>query len=151
MKTLLFLISLFWVFVANSHEEPEGAPNVGAAKGVTEFNKQLGFKISDKAEKRLGIKFRKLQYGGPWSIEPESIVHLRNETGVYRRSNGWISYVVVKTDPKQKSMRSITSKHLHAGDEVAVHGAVFLRMIDSDLSTESAESDEDAREKGEEQ
>ncbi len=93
------------------------------------------FKISDKAAAHMGIRFERLVGPGPWQIPKEAIVKVRLTEGVYRRIDGEITFVIVK-----KANASITSSDLEAGDEVAVAGAPFLRMAETDLNSETVDA-----------
>lgn len=121
-------------------EESSAAGQFGPGLAVTDFSKEDGYKMSDRALKKLGIGFKALQGKGPWSLPAEALVHIKQSTGVYRRYEGWITLVLVNVKSRKDGMVVLESIDLQAGDEVAVSGAIFLRMTDSDLNSETVDS-----------
>lgn len=134
--------------VASPQSEPAKAENAEAAesnrfgpgKAVEAFDKEEGFKISDKAAKSLGVKFTPIANKGPWRLPIASIVHMKQSVAVYRRFGGWISMVLVKINSRENGFVEIQSADLEPGDEVAVSGVSFLRMTDADLNSGTVDS-----------
>lgn len=112
----------------------------GPGKAVEAFDKEEGFKISDKAAISLGVKFTPLANKGPWRVPISSIVHMKQSVAVYRRFEGWISMVLVKINTRENGFVEIQSVDLEPGDEVAISGVSFLRMTDADLNSGTVDS-----------
>ena len=146
MKSILvlFFINLVTVtaFAGGEHSEaPSAAPErVGPGKAVEAFNKEDGFKLSEKAMKSLGVSFETIQGAGPWRVPKKSIVRIKQSTGIYRRYDGWISLVLVKIIKEENGTTLIQSEDLEANDEVAITGSQYLRMTDSDLNAGTVDS-----------
>ncbi len=136
MKTITTLLLVLFPLMALS-EESETPSRSGAHFAVTEFKKEEGFKLSEEALKTLGVDFQTLKGTSNWSLPSDAIVHLKHTSGVYRRLDGWITYVIVKIQKKSRDIVSITSEDLQPGDEVATKGTQFLRMTEVDLNTDT--------------
>lgn len=136
--TLLFLTAAQVTFA--SGEAPADNSRFGAGKAIEAFDKEQGFKMSEKALKSLGVQFSPLHGSGPWLVPQTAIVHMKQSAGIYRRFEGWISLVLVKTEKNQNGIVSIRSEDLEAEDEVAISGSAFLRMTDADLNAGTVDS-----------
>lgn len=112
----------------------------GPNMAVTDFNKEDGFKMSEKALGKLKVKFAKIQGVHSWTIPEESLVRVKQSLGVYRRLDGWITFILVKVSQKSSGVVAITSGDLENGDEVAITGVNFLRMTDADLNSATVDS-----------
>ncbi len=112
----------------------------GPNMAITDFNKEDGFKMSDKALNKLKIKFAKIQGVNSWTIPEEAIVKIKQSTGVYRRLDGWVTFVLVKVSQRSSGVVNITSADLENGDEVAITGVNYLRMTDADLNSDTVDS-----------
>ncbi len=137
-----FIISVLLpltVMASGAHEAPEGA-NFGPGMAVTDFNEEDGFKMSEKALENLEINFQVVKGNGPWKVPESAIMHLKQSTGVYRRYNGWISFILVTVLEKSNGQVTIKSQDLQSEDELAVSGVTFLRMTDADLSSKTVDS-----------
>lgn len=123
-----------------SEEKAETKPSrTGGHFAVTEFNKEDGFKLSEQALKTLDIKFQALKGEKIWTVPSTAIVHLKHTSGVYRRYDGWISYVLVSVTKRNENDVQITSSDLESGDEIATTGTHFLRMTEVDLNTDTVD------------
>jgi len=140
LAILISVIIPVAAFSSEGGEESEGATNFGEGKAVTAFGKEEGFKLSQKAMQNLGVEFSTVKTDGPWTVPSGAIVHLKQSSGVYRKVDGWISFVLVKVVNKAGATVSIQSADLQAGDEVAIRGATFLRMTDADLNAGTVDS-----------
>lgn len=98
------------------------------------------FKISDKSLDHLGVKFQKLENPGPWTIPSDSLVKIKLTEGVYRRYDGEITFVIVNKSGEENNHVLIESPDLEPGDEVAISGAMFLRMAETDLNSETVDN-----------
>ena len=98
------------------------------------------FKVSEKSLNHLGVMFQKLEGLGPWTIPESSLVRIKLTQGVYRRFEGEITYVIVKATVGKKGEIVIQSEDLEPGDEVAITGAKYLRMAETDLNSETVDN-----------
>ncbi len=142
---IMFLIlATSWapsVFADGDNAAPKGEPKFKEGSAVTAFDPQEGFKLTDPSLSSLGVNFKKLAGGaGPWTVPKAALVRIKHTTGIYRRVEGWISFVLVEAQSKSSGETSIRSDDLQAGDEVAVEGASFLRMTEADLNSDTVDS-----------
>jgi hypothetical protein len=135
----LFFLFITQIVFANG-ETAVDAGRFGPGKAVESFDKEQGFKMSDKALSSLGVKFSKLDGQGPWFVPKSAIVHMKQSAGVYRRYDGWISLVLVKIERQQNDLVAIRSEDLEESDEVSIRGSAFLRMTDADLNAGTVDS-----------
>lgn len=144
MKQLILVLILsaysLNAFTSDDHGAAEGPANFGDGKAVTAFDKEEGFQLSDKAMKNLRVKFIDIKGNGPWTIPSEALVRVKQSTGVYRRYEKWISFVLVKVISKNEKISQVTSEDLQSGDEIATSGANYLRMTDADLNSGTVDS-----------
>lgn len=98
------------------------------------------FKISEKSLQHMGISFEALKETKLWLIPVEALVKIKLSNGVYRRYQNEITYVLVKVHSHNGKTVTISSEDLEAGDEVAVKGAQFLRMAETDLNSETVDN-----------
>lgn len=112
----------------------------GPGKAIEAFDKEQGFKLSEKAIKNLGVKFESLKGPGPWRVPTRALVHIKQSQGIYRRFDGWISLVLVKVVRNEGASAFIRSEDLEPDDEIAAAGSQFLRMTDSDLNAGTVDS-----------
>lgn len=127
MKTI-FIFSLF-LFAHVSQAVPAGT------KG-----KDGHFKVSEKSLNHLGVKFSLLSGSAPWTISKSALVRIKLTQGVYRRFEGELTYVIVKVVQEKNDEVKMHSEDLEAGDEVAITGAKYLRMAETDLNSETVDN-----------
>lgn len=127
MKTILILIILFNV-------------SASLASPAATKNEDGTFKLSDKSIQQMGIHFTKLEKVSPWVIPEESLVKVKFTTGVYRRYEGDITFVIVKILKKEGKSLVIESQDLETGDEVAISGTNYLRLTEADLNSDTVDS-----------
>ncbi|RYZ93091.1 MAG: hypothetical protein EOP06_02170 [Proteobacteria bacterium] len=142
IKNLALVVVLVGLTVGAGaeEEEKEASARFGEGKAIEAFDKEQGFKLSEKAQKNLGVEFMKVHGSGPWKIPKDALVKLKQSTGIYRLYDGFISMVLVKVSREAGADIYITSADLEDGDEVAFRGATFLRMTDADLNTGTVDS-----------
>lgn len=116
------------------------ASRVGPAFAVTSFDKEEGFKMSTQALLNLGVRFATLQGSGPFVVPKDTLIRIKHSTGVYRRFEGWIGFVLVQVRSQDGKTARIVSEDLQPGDEVAVSGASFLRLTEADLNADTVDS-----------
>lgn len=112
----------------------------GLNMAITDFTKEDGFKMSEKALDKLKVKFAKIEGEKSWALPEEALVRIKQSTGVYRRLDGWITLVLVKVSERKSGVMKITSADLENGDEVAITGVSYLRMADADLNSDTVDS-----------
>lgn len=120
------------------HAAPKGVSRFGENSAVTAFDAEEGFKMSPSSLQTLGVRFAKLEGQGPWAVSKNALVHIKHTSGVYRRVDGWITFVLVQAATKNGALK-IESEDLQSGDEVAVEGAAFLRMTEADLNSDTVD------------
>ena len=107
---------------------------------VMAFNKEDGFKLSNRAMSNLGVGFTNIKGNGPWILPKLALVKIKHSIGVYRRWDGWISMVLVNVVGQTKETVTIKSIDLEAQDEVAITGVPFLRMTEADLNSDTVDA-----------
>ncbi|WP_413560353.1 hypothetical protein [Bdellovibrio sp. HCB209] len=99
---------------------------------------EKALKISDKAKAHLKIEFSKIDGKGPWTFPLEALVQIKDKTGVYKMHGDAIEFVDVQVKKSDKTSITISSEHLHAGDSVAIRGTKFIRIMESEMTSEPA-------------
>lgn len=112
----------------------------GAAVTAGTKNEDGSFKLTEESLGFLGVRFMKLGSSKAWEIPAAALVRIKFTTGVYRRYEGDITYIMVKAQKTAGSNYLISSGDLEAGDEVAVEGVNYLRMTESDLKSGTVDS-----------
>ena len=134
MRALALVLCLLVALVAEKSWGSEAETGGKIPSSVAEYDPEQGFRLTEPAIKRLGIRFEMLKGTGPWILPKTALVNVKRSIGVYRRSNGFVTLVLVEPSKSDQSTTSIKSEDLTAGDEVSVGGAAFLRVVDLDLS-----------------
>ncbi len=124
---------------SGDHSAPKQEFKAAKHSAVTAFDPEEGFKMSEKALQSLGIKFARLDGKNPLSIPKSALVRIKHVTGVYRRAEGWISFVLVDASSAAGATSLVRSEDLETGDEVAVEGAAFLRLTEADLNADTVD------------
>jgi hypothetical protein len=142
MKQVLIVASAVLAMSLASYvfAEEEKAAKLKEGSAVTAFDPQEGFKLTDSSLVSLGVRFKKISGGGPWSLPKSALVRIKHSSGVYRRTDGWIAFVLAESQGKGSAELTIRSEDLQDGDEVAVEGASFLRMTEADLNSDTVDS-----------
>lgn len=140
VKILILILGIHLFSPSSALAEEETGTNFGPNKAVVAFDKENGFQLSEKAIQNLGVAFKGIEGSGPWKVSANSIIHLKQSSGVYRRVDDWIMFVLVKVNQKIGSDLLISSDDLQSGDEIATSGAHFLRMTDADLNSGTVDS-----------
>src|SRR3989344_7297320 len=109
MKFLIALeiIILSLNFTAHASKESKTS-RAGGHYAVTEFNKEEGFKLSEKSLKTMQIEFTTIKGNTNITIPKSALVTLKHTTGVYRRFEGWINFAIVKIQKKKGQEIEIT-------------------------------------------
>lgn len=144
MKFIFWVIMITLVFgeitIAAGQKDVASIIEIKKDGAVTAFNKEDGFKLSDKAIQNLGVTFHGLTGSGPWMVPKSSLVRIKHSTGVYRKWNGWITLVLVEVLSQNMEMVTIRSVDLQEQDKVAMTGVTFLRMTEADLNSDTVDS-----------
>lgn len=140
-KTLSIALVLYTSIIASTWAETEPANNrFGAHMAVTAFDKEEGFRLSERGTKSLGISFQNLKSSSPWKAPKSALVNIKHSTGVYRKVDGWVSLVLVNVLKSEKESVTFASEDLQTGDDIAVSGTQFLRMTDLDLNSDTVDT-----------
>lgn len=131
---LLSVLTLFIAFTATAQASEHEEAGAKLPSSVLAHDVEQGFRLSDAAIARLGVRFEELKGNGPWSVPKNALVKVKRSTGVYRQSDGFITLVLVETKEAIGNYVRIQSEDLRAGDRVAVEGGGFLRVVELDLS-----------------
>lgn len=116
-----------------NREEGEGNERVGVAgpgKGITELSARDGFKLSAEALKNFGLRYSRLNGGGPWVVPKSAVVHSVEETNLFRRRDGFFKRVDFRAEKSAGDRLTVDSGDLREGDEVVVMGLGFLRIAE---------------------
>lgn len=138
MRYFLIIGVLTFSFFVRAVEN--NSSKFGKHHAVVAFTKEDGFKLSPKAESALNIEFKALGKSNNWVLPKEALVQIKQSYGVYRKLEGWISFVLVKINNRTENSVTVSSPDLEAGDEVAITGANFLRMTDADLNSATVDN-----------
>lgn len=104
---------------------------ISLGKAISAASGKQGIQLSEKAQKRLKLRFLSLPSSSPYTVPSSSLVFSKKEVGVYRLREGWFKFVEVEKSPSPSKGRVlIHSENLQAGDQVVVEGAPFLRIAD---------------------
>lgn len=133
MKYLLIIailiLNLSFAFADGDHSAPATAD--GAAKLLEDGE----FTLTPAAEKRLGIKWLKLEGSGPWKVPVEAIVKIKFTKAAYRKFEGRITLVVLDKVNREGKIATVSSPDLQAGDLIAVSGVKYIRLAEVDISS----------------
>lgn len=138
MRSLLIAVCLCAVLppAAPWAEEEAGEAKVGPGKAVVAANERDGLRLSEQALRALGLVVQEVKTRDVHAAPAESLVHFRDELGVYRLRDGWFKLLRIKPfDRPGKEVRFRTSE-LKPGDRIVVRGAAFLRAAELDLASE---------------
>lgn len=133
---MIFSLFVSFLLFATTHAiaSEEGGSAGKLPASVIATDPELGFRLSDAAIARLGVRFEELKGAGPWAVPKAALVRVKRSTGVYRQSDGFITLVLVETMGTSGDYVRIRSEDLLAGDRIAVSGSGFLRVVELELS-----------------
>lgn len=131
MRIFLLILPASSIFAhGNEGVEPF---SVGPEKGVIHADEHDGFVLRPSAEQNFAIKKIPIKAGPNWTIPREALVYSGLKTQVFRqRQNHWRS-VDVEISRKSSKNVEIRSKELQAGDQLAVDGIGFLKIIEQSV------------------
>ncbi len=107
-----------------------------AEQAIVEKSSERGFRLSDPAQKRLGIRTRVIESEGEFQASPEALVHYGDQVGVYLLRGGWFKLVQVKWTKEASGLVVVRSPELRQGDALVIGGAPFLRVTDLAIEEE---------------
>jgi multidrug efflux pump subunit AcrA (membrane-fusion protein) len=137
---ILFLLMLASSMTSFSKEEDKSKVVLKPWSAVSQFNELDGFKLTNKAEKNLGVSFFRLRKGSSWEVPKSALLSIKHSRAVYRKWNDWITMVLVKVQEVKGQSVVIKSVDLQAGDKIAVTGITFLRMTEADLNSDTVDA-----------
>lgn len=121
----------------DEHEEggeEEMSSNIGPGFAVTEADHEKGFKLSEKAVKTLGLEWKPIQALPSLVLPQSSVVHFKDEAGVYRLREGWIK--LIEGDAQVEGDKAFFmpngKSQFKTGDQVVVRGVPLLRVTELD-------------------
>ena len=130
----LLIVWLFLVFFAiplladEDDEAKERSANPNAA--IQAFCDE-GIKLSEKAEKTIGLKTEAAKGNGPiFEVPLKSLVYHQSEIGIYRQREEWFKLIDVEVLSKTGSTVKVKSAELKSDDQIVIDGAAFLRVAE---------------------
>lgn len=141
---VLFLMSIVFSLPSAAHEDDhddhhaDESESTGQKKGITEYDTEKGFKLSDKALKTFDLKLVQLPAGPRWKIPATSVVASGDDLGVFRLREGFFKRVSFQKmnqpsqNPASQREREVVleSRELRAGDSVVISNTGFLRVVE---------------------
>lgn len=135
----LFGISLLLMNAVFAHEEEGGGARVGKEMAVLEMKDGMGFRLSEKAIQKMGIKTETVTN----AIPKTSYAFFRDKKAVYRLRDGWFKRIDVNGN--QTNLKALG---FLPTDKIAINGVPLLRVTDMEVF--GAEADEPSNGSGEE-
>lgn len=117
--------------------EHDEFPNVGPNYAVTAASRDLGFQLSAKALKTLGIAWFPSAASNAQEIPASALVYFQEHVGVYRLRDNWFHLIPVKILKSTATQARIDSNELRSGDAVVSQGVGFLRVTEMSLFSAS--------------
>ncbi|WP_141731604.1 efflux RND transporter periplasmic adaptor subunit [Oligoflexus tunisiensis] len=141
MKTPIFLLLIcsFAPLVFAHGDEGAGPSRVGPDQGILKFDEHEGFVLRPSAEENFAIQKSRLKAGPIWTIPVSALVYSGLEVQVMRQREGSWQSVDVEIVRKTKVSAEIRSAGLAAGDELAIQGIGFLKIIEQSLMGPAAD------------
>lgn len=135
----------------NSHEESiknldekkdsnaeENSQNIGPDKGVSSFDKEKGFTLSEEAKKNFSIQVKVLEGSGPWSVPDSALLFSGNEKNIYRVRDGFFKRIDITIVKKDKKTLTIKSNEIKVGDAIVIQGVGFIRIAEVDVTSDDS-------------
>ncbi len=133
-RILLFSILVVPSSSILAHGEASvGRPGVGADKGVIKADEDEGFVLHPSAAENFAIKIMPLKIGPNWTVPRQALVYSGLEIQVFRQRDGYWKTVDVKIVRKTAANVDISSSELKAGDQLAIDGIGFLKIIEQSV------------------
>jgi hypothetical protein len=120
-------------------DEGAGPSRVGPDQGILKFDEHDGFMLRPSSEENFAIQKTRLKAGSTWTIPSSALVYSGLEVQVMRQREGHWQSVDVAIVRKTKSGTEIRSKDLAAGDELAIQGIGFQKIIELNLMGPAAD------------
>lgn len=121
---------------ADENSSEGGSDNVGPDKAVLEADPKKGFRLSEAAAQRIGVKLAKVT-SVPAKVPPQAIVRIKDEIGVYRVRDGW--FKLVHGEVEGSVFRPEKEGDLRVDDQIAVSGIGLLRIAELDAFSSGEE------------
>lgn len=119
----------------HDEEEESGEKNVGPNKGVTSFDEDKGFTLSEEAKKTFALQTQMLKGQGPWTLPTSAILLTGEETNIYRVRDDAFKRIDVEVVKKAQGQVQIQSRELRNGDAVVTQGVGFIRIAEADVTS----------------
>jgi hypothetical protein len=112
-----------------------GEKNVGPDKGVTSFDEEKGFTLSQEAKKTFALQTQLLKGAGPWTLPTSALLLTGEEINIYRVRDSAFKKINVKIIKKTQGQVQIKSTKLSNGDAVVTQGVGFIRIAEADVTS----------------
>ncbi len=112
--------------------------NVGPNKGITIFDEEKGFVLSDEAKKTFSLQTQNLTGSSPWSLPKSALLFTGEEKSVYRLRDGFFKKIDVEVIKKDKDRMIVKSENLKKGDSIVIQGVGFIRIAEVDATSEES-------------
>lgn len=112
--------------------------NVGPNKGITSFDEENGFALSDESKKTFSLQTQDLTGSSPWSLPQSALLFTGEEKSVYRLRDGFFKRIDVEVIKKDKDRMIVKSEDLKKGDAVVIKGVGFIRIAEVDATSEES-------------
>lgn len=119
----------------HEHEEAgeEGPKNVGPNKGITSYDEEKGFTLSEEAKKNFSLETQVLRGLGPWRVPASALLLTGEEKNVYRLRDGAFKRIDIKVGKNEAGQVAVNSEDLRNGDSVIIRGVGFIRIAEVDV------------------
>ncbi|MBD66240.1 MAG: hypothetical protein CME62_13600 [Halobacteriovoraceae bacterium] len=140
MKFLVIFLFTTLCLASGDHSAGDKKVELKPWSAVTDHSELDGFKLTEKAQKNLGVEFMNLKGNGPWTVPHSAILKIKHSYAVFRKWDGWITIILVKVLSQNKEGYTISSVDLQDNDLVAIAGVPFLRMTEADLNSDTVDA-----------
>jgi len=117
----------------HEHGHEEERANVGPNKGVLEADEQQGFKLNQNAEKNFSIQSIPISKSGTLVVPMQALLFSGMEKQIFRNRGGYWKAVDIKIIKRNSHEATIESKDLTKGDDIAVAGVGFLKIVEQSV------------------
>lgn len=111
-------------------EQEETNSSVGPDKGITKFDKKLGFQLRDEAVKTFKLATVQATPGAAMTLPSGAIFFGLEERNVYRLRDGYYKRIDFKLLSKTKTHSTVQLDDIRSGDQIVVGGLGFLRVAE---------------------
>lgn len=126
MRNLRFRVAAVW-FLVLTCQLPAETPS---SKAVEETSEKLGFRLSQIAQKTIGLATEPVTSSGDHMFRNESLVRFQDKVGVYRLRDGWFKLVEGTIILKKAGQKVFRCSEIGPGDGLVIQGTALLRVAD---------------------